>query len=403
MFGFVPGAPALPRLPLSFKLFLSYVLVVAVAVVTVLLAADLVAPSFFATHMGRAMPGGMGGMMGPGGRGMPMGPGLLDAALAAAFRASLGEALLVAGGAGVAASLVVSVLMARRVVGPVRRLARASRRVAAGRYDERVPVQGRDELGELATSFNEMAAALAATERRRLELIGDVAHELRTPLAVLEGYLEGLLDGVVPPTERTWAKLHAEAGRLRRLVDDLQELSRAEAGQIPLSPASVDPAQLVRAAVERLAAQFEEKGLSLEVDLPTALPTVRADPDRAVQVLSNLLANALRYTPAPGRVRVSARAADGVVRFAVADTGIGVAPEHLPHLFERFYRVDKSRSRELGGSGIGLTIARALVEAMGGRIWAESPGLGQGATFHFSLPVVAGQPTRAGAGHHPTG
>jgi len=233
-----------------------------------------------------------------------------------------------------------------------------------------------------------MAASLEHAERRRLELIGDVAHELRTPIATLEGYLEGLLDGVVEPSERTWARLHAEAGRLRRLVEDLQELSRAEAHQLSVVVKPVAPQAIVQAAVDRLAADFAAKGLALNVSLAEALPEVQADPDRAVQVLTNLLTNALRYTPAPGRVDVQVSPAGQAVRFSVRDTGIGIAPEHLPHLFERFYRVDKSRSRSLGGTGIGLTIARALVKAMGGRIWAESPGPGQGSTFSFELPAA---------------
>jgi signal transduction histidine kinase len=284
------------------------------------------------------------------------------------------------------------VFVAGRVLRPVRRLVTASRRLAAGHYGERVPAETPDELGELAAGFNELAGALEATEQRRLELVGDVAHELRTPIATLEGYLEGLLDGVVEPSPATWARLHGEAGRLRRLVDDLQELSRAEAGQIPLRLTAADPGTVVHSAVARLEAQFGEKGLALAVDVPTGLPPVRADHDRAVQVLTNLLTNALRYTPAPGHVRVTAHPAAGAagpaVAFAVTDSGLGVAPEDLPHLFERFYRADKSRSRALGGSGIGLTVARALVEAMGGRIRAESAGPGRGSTFAFTLPLA---------------
>ena len=351
--------------------------------------------------------GGPAGMMAgtPGTPGTP-GAGVaamtaMDAALAATFRAAVDQALLLATAAAVAAALGVSLFVAGRVLRPVRRLAAASRRLAAGHYGERVPVEAPDELGELAASFNELAGALEAAERRRLELLGDVTHELRTPVATLEGYLEGLLDGVVEPSPATWARLHGEAGRLRRLIDDLHQLSRAEAGQLPLRPAPLDPADVVRSAVARLDAPFAEKGLALAVDVPPGLPAVRADPDRAVQVVTNLLTNALRYTPAPGHVRVTARRVDGpagpAVEVAVADSGLGVAPEHLPHLFERFYRVDKSRSRALGGSGIGLSIARALVEAMGGRIRAESAGPGRGSTFAFTLPAPPGRPGRPGA------
>jgi two-component system sensor histidine kinase BaeS len=239
----------------------------------------------------------------------------------------------------------------------------------------------------LATQFNTMAAELEAAERRRVALIGDVAHELRTPLATLEGYTEGLLDGVVAPDAATWALLHDEVGRLRRLVQDLQELSRAEARQLPLHIQPTDPAALATQALARVAGQFVEKQIILTNMVPADLPTVQADSDRIIQVLINLLGNALRYTPAEGAVCVSAEQNDGAVVFHIADSGIGIPPEHLSQLFERFYRVDKARSRALGGSGIGLTIAKALVQAHDGQIWAESPGAGKGATFSFSLPV----------------
>lgn len=376
---------------LGVKLFASYLAVIAVGILTLMLAADFIAPTFFTSHMARMVSGGaMERMMGAGTVGQ-MGQAhaeAFDAAIAAAFRAALGEALVAAGAAAIVAAAGVSLYVTGRVVRPVRRLAAASRRLADGHYAERVPLGPDDELGDLATSFNDMAGALESTERRRLELIGDVAHELRTPVATLEGYLEGLLDGVVEPSERTWARLHDEAGRLRRLIDDLQELSRAEARQVPLSPRPVAPAEIVQAVVDRLGGQFAEKGLTLTLDLPAQLPPVRADQDRAVQVLTNLLTNALRYTPAPGSVQLAVREGGEGVQFTVTDSGPGISAEHLPRLFERFYRVDKSRSRALGGAGVGLTIARALVEAMDGRTWAESPGLGQGATFGFSLPVA---------------
>ena len=177
-------------------------------------------------------------------------------------------------------------------------------------------------------------------------------------------------------------------GRLTRLVQDLQELSRAEAHQLPISPSPQAPVDLVDTAVARLMPQFNEKGIDLVVQVPSTLPRVQADPDRITQVLINLLGNALRYAPQHGTVTVTAERSDPSVVFHVADTGIGIASGDLPHVFERFYRVDKARSRALGGAGIGLTIAQALVEAHGGQIWAASPGPGQGATFSFSLPLA---------------
>jgi signal transduction histidine kinase len=373
-------------LSLRGQLLLAHLTVIVVGLGTLFLATSLVAPTFFDRHM--AMMAGVHPFGGPG-----MGPGPaqgmmepMTADLAVAFRDALAEALWIAGAAALIAAIVVSFLVSGQVAGPIRQLAVASRRIAAGDYRERVVGGGPNELSQLAASFNEMAAELEGAERRRLELIGDVAHELRTPIATIEGYVEGLLDGVVPPTERTWAKLHAEAGRLHRLAEDLQQLSRAEARQLALVLQPVAPGIIVQAAVDRVSLDFAAKGLELHTEVPSELPAVRADSDRAVQVLTNLLTNAFGYTPASGRVELSVASARNEVRFQVKDSGIGIAAEHLPHLFERFYRVDKSRARTSGGAGVGLTIAQALVEAMGGRIWAESPGPGQGATFRFTLP-----------------
>jgi histidine kinase len=376
---------------LAVKLFASYLVVVLVGIATLLVAASLATPSFFDLRMAQMMAGPNSAMMGRGGMGQgnPAMSAQVDAALADSFRAALGQGLLVAGAAAVASAVVASLLVSRRIAGPIHELAGASYRIARGQYAERVRTSGSAELAELGLSFNAMAAALDATEHRRSELIGDVAHELRTPLATLRGYLEGLLDGVVQPSEETWAKLHDETGRLQRLVDDLQELSRAEARQLSLRPNRLSVADLVRSAGGRVESAYAEKGVTLETEIPPGLAEVHADGDRALQVLTNLLGNALRYTDAGGTVRVVASAAGQQdVAFSISDTGVGIAPEHLPRIFERFYRVDKSRSRAQGGSGIGLTIARALVEAMGGHIWAASPGAGRGATFTFTLPVA---------------
>jgi signal transduction histidine kinase len=361
-------------------------------VATLFLTTEALAPSIFDHNMAQ--------MMGQQASGAMMGTAAthvlpVNAQTQTAFHDALLEALLIAAVAAMLVAVLVSALITRQIVQPIRHILGATRRIASGHYAERVPIataNAGDELGQLAESFNEMAGSLEQTERRRLALVGDVAHELRTPIATLEGYLEGLLDGVVPPSEQTWATLHDEAGRLRRLVDDLQELSRAEARQIPLVLRPVAAAAIVQAAIDRLGAQFTEKGIELHSEVASHVPAVQADQDRAVQVLTNLLTNALRYTPAPGSVTVRlARIGDAVV-LSVADSGIGLAPEHLAHLFERFYRVDKSRSRALGGSGIGLTIARALAEAMGGRLQAQSGGLGQGSTFSFTLPIALAPP-----------
>jgi histidine kinase len=370
------------RARLAHKLFLSYALVIVVGVATLFIAMQAVAPTILDQHMA--------GMMGQGMMGAGHAAGS-DPQLRTAFRDAMMQALLVATGVALLVALPVSLGVAQQIVRPLRRMLAATRRIAAGQYAERVPLEraiADDELGHLAASFNEMAGALEQTERRRLALVGDVAHELRTPIASLEGYLEGLLDGVVQPTPQLWTRLHDEAGRLRRLVEDLQELSRAEARQLTLVPRPVPPGEIVQAALDRLVTQFADKGLDLQSAVAPSLPPVLADRDRAVQVLTNLLTNALRYTPAPGRVSVRVERVGEAVAFSVADSGVGLAPEQLEQVFERFYRVDKSRSRALGGSGIGLTIARALAEAMGGELRAASPGTGQGSTFTLTLPIA---------------
>ena len=311
----------------------------------------------------------------------------MEQATSAIFQSATQQALLLSGGAAILVAVVVSLLSSARIVKPVRQMLTASRRIAAGHYAERVPTQGTDELAALAAQFNTMAGELEATERRRVALIGDVAHELRTPLATIEGYIEGVLDGVVLPSDATWALMHDEVGRLTRLVHDLQELSRAEAKQLALHPSRSDCAALIAQAVARLAAHYAEKEVTLAVIAPADLPTIEVDPDRVLQVLVNLLGNALRATPTGGRVTVTAQHSGLTVTVTVTDTGIGIDAAQLPHLFERFYRVDPARSRGLGGHGIGLTISKTLVEAHGGQIWVTSAGLGAGATFGFTLPL----------------
>jgi histidine kinase len=345
-------------------------------------AAEFAVPTAFERHMGA-----MASMMGPDSE-------KLELNLFANFRNAVTEALALATLAAFVAALVLSLFISRRVVLPVQEMMAASQRIAGGHYDERVGVPGGakredlDELGRLAQCFNQMAASLQQTETLRLELIGNVAHELRTPLSSIKGYMEGLIDGVLPAEAETFQQVHREADRLQRLVHDLQELSRVEARafELKLRPTSVS--RLVETVTARLGRQFEDKGVAVETDVAPDLPSVQADEGRIGQVLLNLVGNALQYTPAGGRVSISARRQGDAVLLAVQDTGIGIAPDHLPHIFERFYRVDKSRSRAGGGSGIGLTIAQHLVEAHGGQIQAASDGPGQGSVFSFTLPVA---------------
>ncbi len=367
---------------LGLKIFAAQMVIIVVGVVVLASATELVAPSVFEHHMAE-MEDMMGTMMGMS----------TDTSLDTNFRVAVREALGFAAGAAVVAAIVVSIFVTRQVVIPVQAMMRASQRIAAGHYEERVEIPGDvkrnelDELAQLALSFNQMAAQLQKTEDMRRRLIGDVAHELRTPLTTIKGTAEGLIDGVLSSGPEVFHLIYRESDRLQRLVTDLQELSRVEAGAYVLERQPVPVAQLVESTVDRLNRQFEEKGVSLNVSILPDLPSVMADEDRIGQVLLNLVGNALQYTSAGGTVTIRASKTRQLVSFAVQDTGTGIAAEHLPHLFTRFYRVDKSRSRAGGGNGIGLTIARHLVEAHGGSIRAESAGAGLGSTFTFTLPA----------------
>jgi signal transduction histidine kinase len=372
------------RRHLAWKLFLSYLVIILVGVVVLASAAELAVPSSFERHLAVM------------GRMMMDSPSMMEMDLFTNFRNAVNEALVLAALAALLVAAVVSLFVSRQIVTPVREMMAASQRIAEGHYHERVYVPGQpggdelDELGRLAVSFNRMATQLEQVEATRRDLIGNVAHELRTPLATIKGSMEGLIDGVLPAKARTFQQIYREADRLQRLVSDLQELSRVEAGAFQLNLQPVSVSNLAAATVARLGRQFEEKGVTLKTEIPVAqnLPPVWADEDRIGQVLLNLVGNALQYTPAGGQVRITARRQGAEVQIAVSDSGLGIAAEHLPLLFTRFYRVDKSRSRVGGGSGIGLTIAKHLVKAHGGRIRAESPGPGQGSTFTFSLPVA---------------
>ena len=381
---------------LAAKLFLAHLLVIGVGGVVLLAAGESVAPKAFDRHLA-AMAQMMQRMMR---HGAAWGNTTdLNADLFRNFRAALNEAMIIAMLAAGSIAAAVSWFVSRRIVAPIQAMSRASRRIAEGHYDERVNVpthalEHTDELGELALNFNRMAARLARTEEARREWLADISHEMRTPLASILAYAEGLQDEVLPQEPETYAQIVREAHRLQRLVDDLHELSRLEAGAFTLERRALPPAQLVNDVFHRFAPTAASKGVNLRAETPAEVPSVWADEERATQVLSNLVDNALRHTPPGGQVTVRVvppRAPGGekdMVRFEVHDTGEGIPPEHLPHLFKRFYRVDPSRSRTRGGSGIGLTIARLLVEAHGGRIWAESPGKGQGSTFIFTLPVA---------------
>ncbi len=371
------------RRHLGAKLLLSYLAIIVVGVAVLIMASQFILPTSFNRHMNGIMGNGMGmGSQGFGGSDS-MGQLYTD------FRASFNEALAYAASAAMIVAVFLSLLLSRSVIAPIRSMSLATQRISDGRYNERVQVYGRDELAQLATRFNEMAEKLDQVESMRRHLIGDVSHELRTPLTAIKGSMEGLMDGVLPATDETYQQIHAEADRLNRLVDDLQELSRVEAHAYQLDIRSLDVSTLVQTVNKRLAPHSKSKRISLDLELAPDLPHILADEDRAVQVLTNLTGNALQYIPEGGRITISAKRIGDEIQIAVRDTGIGIPPEHLSHIFDRFYRVDKSRSRRAGGgSGIGLTIALALVEAQGGHLWVESAGDGRGSTFTFTLPIA---------------
>ncbi len=295
--------------------------------------------------------------------------------------------MLAAGASGIGA-LALALLLSRRIVSPVEALTVAARRMEKGDLSQRVEVRSRDEIGDLAHAFNAMADSLARQEQLRRTMVADVAHELRTPLSNIRGYLEAVRDRVLQPDAQVVDSLHEEAMLLARLVDDLQELALAEAGQIKLAPRPADIGSLIEKALAALRPQLVTKGVEAKVSLPDGLPEVEVDPERIGQVLHNLLDNALHYTPAGGEISITATKEGNEVEVRVRDSGPGIAPEHLPYVFERFYRADPSRARATGGAGLGLAIVRQLVQAHGGHVRAESE-TGRGATFTFTLPVAA--------------
>lgn len=365
---------------LSQKLFVSYIVVVSVGLVVLAIVTAFVAPVNFSqqmTHM-------RGNMFGMAGQHMSD----LDAEIETSFQTAINHALVISGLAAILAAAGVSWYVSERLIRPIRSLVTLSQRIAGGHYEQRLQLDTQDEFGELVDNFNRMASSLANTEAMRVRLLGDVTHELKTPLAGIKGYMEGLQDGVLPATPETFELIHREADRLQRLVQDLQELSRVEAGQTHLEMTTCQPSAIVMPVVERMRPQFDEKDIALIYDVSDDLPSVRADVDRTAQILTNLLGNALQYTASGGEVRVTAAREHNGLRFSVSDTGIGLAPGELDHIFERFYRVDRSRSRSSGGSGIGLTVAKHLVEAQGGSICAVSEGIGKGSQFSFTLPLA---------------
>ncbi len=372
---------------LSARLLLSHVLVAVIGGLATFWIAHLTAPRFFDDSVGLAQrttgehTPGAGPAQGGGNAG-------LGTLAKQQFADAVDKALLVGTVVGVLIAAVFGAFVAWRLLRPLAAVGVATRRIAAGDYDARVPASGVTEFDRLAADVNALGASLADTEARRVRLLGEVAHELRTPLTVIDGYVEGMIDGVLPAEPEQLGQLSDEVRRLRRLAEDLSTLSRAEEGRLSHVAARVDVGRIVADAAGRLRPQAEDAGLTLSVAGGHGLE-VDADADRLAQVVTNLVGNAIRATPSGGSVSIGVERAGGTASVRVTDTGEGLDPADLERVFERFFRVPGRRGGGADtGSGIGLTIARQIARAHGGELTASSPGRGQGATFTLTLPLA---------------
>ena len=361
---------------LSTRLLVAQALVLLAGAATSWVVASVVAPGIFHDHLVEA---GVGHSSAEAAH--------VEEAFAASLIISLGVALLTS----VLMALMVTGYFTRRVQRSTTHVAHAASRIAEGQFSARVPSPGLGpEFDQLATTINDLAERLGDVEGTRRRILADLAHEMRTPLATIEAHLEALEDGVRTLDEPTLAALHGGTQRLHRLAQDISAVSRAEEGQLDSRPVRTRPRDLLEAAAAAAQDAYDAAHVRLTVDATGPLADVHVDPERMGQVLANLLENALRHTPPGGSVHLSASRPDNHwVQLDVTDTGEGIAPEHLAHVFERFYRADPARRRQPGGSGsgIGLTISRALVEAHGGGLSAHSAGPGHGATFSIRLPA----------------
>ncbi|MBE9053558.1 HAMP domain-containing histidine kinase [Nostocales cyanobacterium LEGE 11386] len=360
-------------LPLASRLFLSHLVVMMVGLISLVIISKVSSPHLFILHLERLENRGM--------RLINIRTQLVQVFETAWRRSTIWSVLV-----GSTAAGGLSYWVSRRIMLRLTEMEQITQKFAAGQLEARLPLSDIPELQRLGTSFNRMAASLEGVEARRRELIGDMTHELRTPLTVVRGYLEELADGQMEPSPEIYRRLAKETKRLERLVNDLQELSKAEAGYLPINIQPVNLFPLFESLVEKFSDQLWEDGPVLRWDCPSSLPLVLADIDRTEQVLVNLLGNAVRYT-VQGTITLRVWTEAAKLWIAVVDTGIGIASEDLPHVFERFWRADQSRDRHSGGTGIGLTITRRLVELQGGEIYVESE-LGIGSTFCFFLPLA---------------
>lgn len=302
------------------------------------------------------------------------------------FITSVNQSIYIAILVGGCLAVILTLIFSHSIVSPIGALTKAAQKMEHGDLSQRVRVKSGGEVGQLAQAFNAMADGLQDVEQLRRNMVTDVAHELRTPLSNLRGYLEAMQDGIVQPTPENISSLHQEVMLLNHLVDDLQELALVEGDQFRLNQQPIELGEEVDKTISITQPEAETKGISLKADIPPDLPPVSVDPERLKQVLRNLLENALAYTPEHGNVLIEAYPQNGMVQVSVQDTGIGIAPEHLPYIFERFYRVDRSRTRSTGGAGLGLAIVKKIIEAHGGQVSVESV-LEKGTTINFTLPT----------------
>jgi len=384
------------RQRLFWKFFFSYLALAMLTMIVMGVVIRILLPGLFDNHINRMMIlfsqegiANDGFMMGD----MPMMDDLrLVQDLFAIFNQIVLNAFLYAFLPASFVALVVSILMSRKFVKPLQEMEVVTDRIAEGQFDERLPIKEssieyQDELEHLCIRINKMASRLEQVEDMRKKLIGDIAHELRTPLTVIKGAMEGFVDGVLTPDSATFERIYRQADRLERLVDDLQELNYLEMGTFELDFKVVNLEKFVGDLKQTMRIKFNNKGVDFTLDLPNEKLVVKADEDRLEQIMLNLLDNALRYTPIGGKVQIIVKKEGEWVKISVKDTGVGITKEHLPYVFDRFYRVDEARARQDGGSGIGLTIAKRLVEAHNGQIWVESDGRDEGACFSFTLPL----------------
>ena len=364
----------MPKLSLGARLFVSHLLVMMVGLGSFIIIAKVSSPRMFVLRLEQLEKRGIFTVRSA------------RTYLVEGFQNAWNRSAILSVIAGAGAAGAVSYVSSKRITQPVKQMKSITQKFAAGDLNERVPESDIPELNQLSASFNSMASSIGNVEQRRRELIGDLTHELRTPLTVMRGYLEELADGRIEGNPQLYQRLIKETRRLERLIHDLQELSKAEAGYLSIDPQPLQLYPLLASLVERFTDQLLEEGPSLELKCPKDLSLVLADRDRTEQILVNLLGNAIRYTET-GSILVEAAKINRQVWISVTDTGVGIAESDLPYIFERFWRADPSRSSHSGGTGIGLAIARRLVELQGGRIEVISK-LGHGSTFRFCLPLA---------------